>query len=248
MISMKKEKKLEVKEQENVASENKGMQILKGIGIFLVLLVSYLFIPQIIGSIFYHTFKMNEYVAVFIGNTFYAIGLFIVFRDMFISKIKEFFKNFSEYYGNSLKYWGFGLIAMVVTNLILSYLVFSGDIAANEEANRAFLGEYPIIGLISISILAPFVEEMIFRFGVKKITGMSKWFPLVSAIVFGLPHALTGISSLPRDAIQLLYIIPYGALGYAFGYIYQKYDNIFCSMSVHMTHNLMCYFIILTLV
>ena len=103
---------------------------------------------------------------------------------------------------------------------------------------------YPIIGFISVGILAPFVEEMIFRFGLKKITGESNLFPLVSAIVFGLPHALTGISSFPGDAIQLLYILPYGALGYAFGYIFKKYDNILCSMSIHIIHNIMCFLVI----
>lgn len=244
---MKKENS-EIKEVKNYSNEDnfeKIMSIVKGIGIFTILLMSYLLIPQLVGLFFHRVFKFGKNLSLFIGNSVYAIGLFAVYRDMFISKIKDFFRNISEYYGNSLKYWGFGLIAMFISNLILSYFVFSGNIAANEELNRSFLIGNPIIGFMSVVVFAPFVEEMIFRFGLEKMVRFGKYFPLISALVFGLPHALAGISSLPGDAIQFLYVIPYGALGYAFGYIYKKYNNIFCSMSVHMTHNLMCFLIII---
>ena len=137
---------------------------------------------------------------------------------------------------------------MYIANLILAYLVFPGQIAENEELNRIFMHTYPLLGFFEVVLIAPFMEEMVFRYGLRKAWGKNKAFPLISGLVFGLLHALTGISSLEvSELLELLYIIPYGALGYAFGYLYNKTDNIFFSMSVHMTHNLISFLLIMFL-
>lgn len=232
--------------KENELKENK---IIKNIGMFFGLLLGYLFIPQILALFLYKSFDVNVIVASFIGNLAFVFVLFIVFYSMFSEKIKDYFSNFSKYFKLSMKYWGLGLLVMIGSNLILSF-IFSGDIAANEELNRNFVTGNPIFGFFSIVILAPFVEEMIFRFGLRKMTGKSKYFPLISAIAFGVPHIIVGIN-LPfgfSDLLQFLYVIPYGALGYAFGYVYNETDNIFTSMTAHAIHNLMCFIVIVTVV
>ena len=71
--------------------------------------------------------------------------------------------------------------------------MFNGNISANEELNRQAITSYPIIGFISISIVAPLVEEMLFRYGLRKVTGKTKYFPLITAILFGGVHTLAGI-------------------------------------------------------
>jgi len=43
--------------------------------------------------------------------------------------------------------------------------------------------------------------------------------------------------SVPFDWKQLLYIFPYGALGFAFGYIYRKTNNIYSTIFIHFWHN-----------
>lgn len=242
---MNENKEIELKKE-----DNKVIRVLKNIGIFLILLIGYLFVPQIVGIIIYNTLKISETLSLFIGNMTYVIILVSVFHNMFKEKIIDYKNNFSDHFGNSLKYWGIGLAIMFISNIILSYIVFPGEIAANEELNREYITGSPIIGFISAVLIAPFVEEMIFRFGIRKITGTSKYFPLITAIAFGLPHALTGMNTslTISNLLQLLYVIPYGALGYAFGYIYNKTDNIFCSMTSHFLHNFMCYVAIIALI
>lgn len=221
--------------------KNKIENIFKGIGYTLVLFLSYVMIPSVLAIIIRQAFNLSEDISSFIGNVIYLIGLIIYFRKMFKEKLKDYFKNFTNYFGKSLKYWGIGLLVMIVTNLILNYLVFPGQIATNEEVNRTYLEMNKIIGFIQIVFMAPLVEEMIFRFSIRKITDHKKWFPIISALVFGLPHALTGITT----PLELLYTIPYGALGYAFAALYNDTDNIWTNISMHMLHNAVVYIIII---
>lgn len=228
--------------------EVKENKILERVGVFLGILLGYLFVPQVIGYYIFKSFHVDSIVAGLIGTAFFALIILIVFYSMFKEKIKDYFSNFLKYFKTSLKYWALGLVVMIISNLLLSF-IFTG-IAANEELNRNFVLGNPLFGFFSIVLIAPFVEEMIFRFGLRKLTGKSKYFPLISAIAFGVPHILAGINS-PLgidDLLQFLYVIPYGALGYAFGYIYNKTDNIFTSMTAHAIHNFMCFVVIVTLV
>lgn len=238
---------MELEENKN----NKIKETAIGWLMFLGLLIGYVLIPQIVGITVFKTFKLSEELSMFIGNMSYMIIIVCIYYKMFIEKIKDFKNHFSTYFGDSLKYWGIGLIVMYISNLILAYLIFPGEVAANEELNRIYLQDFPIMGFISVVILAPFIEEMIFRFGLKKAFPKTKYFPVVSAIFFGFPHVLAGFSkdaTVIENLMQLLYVVPYGALGYAFGYIYKKSDNIFSSMLSHMMHNFMCFVVILNFV
>ena len=225
--------------------EDKKWFSFKGIGIAVLMLAIYFGVPQLVGGLFYYKLGLPEMLSVFIGNIVVALIFFLMFMPLLIKHFKEYASSFSDSFHDSLKFWGIGLGIMVVTNLILNVFVFPGEIAENEELNRSFLGLYPLIGFFEVSLLAPFIEEMIFRFALRKAWGYNKYYPLISGLVFGLLHALTGINSI-SDLPYLLYTIPYGALGYAFGYAYNKSNNIFSSMVCHFLHNTMCFvFIVL---
>lgn len=226
----------------------KVVEIIKNVMFFIALLAGYILLPQIVGVSVFKAFKLSEEVSMFIGNVTFVLCLILLFYKMFIDKIKDFIKNFGLYLSDGLRAWGMGLLVMFISNLVLAYFVFPGEVATNEELNRLYILAHPVIGFISISMIAPFVEEMIFRFGLRKMCPKTKYFPIISAIAFGLPHALTGMtwSLSVNNLLQLLYVIPYGALGYAFGYIYQNSDNIFASMLMHSLHNTCCFLMIVS--
>lgn len=233
------------KEIDKCVCENKNesniRSIFKGIGFTIILFLSYLLIPTFIATLTYQTFKISESLASFIGNLVYIISVIYYFRKLFKKDLLDYKKNFGKYLGNSFKYWGIGLAVMMVTNLIINVFVFKGQIANNEEINRAFLESYKVIGFIQIVFMAPIIEELIFRYGISKITRHKYIYPLLSALAFGLPHALTNITT----PLALLYVIPYGALGYAFAALYNKTDNIITNISMHATHNLLVYLVII---
>lgn len=226
-----------------VNEETKFQKFLKGLGIFILIFTGYILIPSLVGSMFYYSLHVSENAAMMIGNTAFVLVLIIVYRKMLLGKLKDYGRNFPRYFSEGLKCWAIGFGVMAVSNIILSYI--TGDIAANEEANREFISGNLFLGFYSVVIMAPFVEEMIFRFSLKRMVISDKWFPLVSALMFGLAHIVFADTS---SMLEYLYVIPYGALGYAFGYIYAKTDNIYSSMILHAIHNFVSFMAVMLMV
>lgn len=166
------------------------------------------------------------------SNCVLLIILFLIFRKDLIEEWKRFRKKFLENIDIGIKYWLVGLGIMMISNIIITFVINLGQ-AANEQAVQSMISSLPWLMLINAGLIAPCTEEIIFRKGFKKAFP-NKWlFIILSAIVFGALHVITSMTS----PIELLYIIPYGALGAAFAYMYQKTDTIFTSIAMHMFHN-----------
>lgn len=166
------------------------------------------------------------------SNIVLLIILFLIFRKDLIEEWKKFKNNFLENIDIGVKYWLIGLGVMMVSNIIITFALNLGQ-AANEQAVQQMISYLPWLMLINAGLIAPCTEEIVFRKGFKKAFP-NKWlFISLSALVFGALHVITSMTS-PLD---LLYIIPYGALGAAFACIYQKTGTIFSSIAMHMFHN-----------
>lgn len=166
------------------------------------------------------------------SNIVLLLILFLIFRKDIIKEWKKFKSNFLENIDTGIKYWLVGLAIMMGSNIIINIVMNLGQ-AANEQAVQQMISALPWLMFINAGIIAPCTEELIFRKSFRKAFP-NKWlFILISALVFGSLHVVTSMTS----PIELLYIIPYGALGGAFAYMYQKTDTIFTSIAMHMFHN-----------
>lgn len=166
------------------------------------------------------------------SNIVLLLILFLIFRKDIIKEWKKFKSNFLENIDTGIKYWLVGLAIMMESNIIINIVMNLGQ-AANEQAVQQMISALPWLMFINAGIIAPCTEELIFRKSFRKAFP-NKWlFILISALVFGSLHVVTSMTS----PIELLYIIPYGALGGAFAYMYQKTDTIFTSIAMHMFHN-----------
>lgn len=166
------------------------------------------------------------------SNIVLLLILFLIFRKDIIKEWKKFKSNFLENIDTGIKYWLVGLGIMMGSNIIINIVMNLGQ-AANEQAVQQMISALPWLMFINAGIIAPCTEELIFRKSFRKAF-LNKWlFVLISALVFGSLHVVTSMTS----PIELLYIIPYGALGGAFAYMYQKTDTIFTSIAMHMFHN-----------
>lgn len=166
------------------------------------------------------------------SNIVLLLILFLIFRKDIIKEWKKFKLNFLENIDTGIKYWLVGLAIMMGSNIIINIVMNLGQ-AANEQAVQQMISALPWLMFINAGIIAPCTEELIFRKSFRKAFP-NKWlFVLISALVFGSLHVVTSMTS----PIELLYIIPYGALGGAFAYMYQKTDTIFTSITMHMFHN-----------
>lgn len=163
-------------------------------------------------------------------DLFIILFIFLLLHKTIIPNIKEFFSKPKEYLSDYIKYWFIALGLMYVSNFIL--ILINGNIAANEQGVRSLLVENPILTFILASILAPVLEEFVFRLSLYKIIKHKYMFIILSGLIFGGMHVL-GSTTL----LEWLYIIPYGIPGCVFAYTLVKSDNICVPISLHFIHN-----------
>ena len=166
--------------------------------------------------------------------------LFFIFRKTIINDLKKFKKDYKKDLDVGFKYYFVGMLVMITSNLILMFI--TGGIAENEAVNREYLKMYPLYSIIAMVFLGPPIEEIVFRLGFRK--AFKKWLPyaIFSGLFFGGLHAFTAFEGMSlhealKNWVNILYTIPYGALGFAFAKVYYETDNICTSSLIHILHN-----------
>lgn len=210
----------------------KYSNLLKGIFSF-ILFFSTSYIQQILIVVFNIkkiTIK-NAVVISFISSLIIASILILIYRKDLIKEWKIYKKNLSKNIDIGFKYWLIGLMCMMISNFIISFLL-KADQATNEQAVQKMISAMPYLLIVSAGILAPINEEILFRKVFKDNIKNKIIYILVSGIFFGYMH-VTSAKTIP----QFLYIIPYSSLGIAFAVMYSKTDSVFTSMTMHMFHN-----------
>lgn len=167
---------------------------------------------------------------IFMDLVVLVIFIFI-FRKYFIPDCYAFKNNWKKLIKENYKYWLYGLVVMVISNTIISNFI---DIAANEELNRNILAELPVYSILTMVIFSPIIEELMTRIYFKEAFKNKYVYIILSGLIFGSLHLLS-ITTL----VEALYIIPYGALGCAFAYMYSKTNNICTNIFFHSLHNLL---------
>lgn len=156
--------------------------------------------------------------------------LYLIFHKDINNDIKDYKNNFQSYFSFGLRWWMIGITIMFISNLVISYFVPSG--ATNEILVEQAINKLPWYMFFSSVIYAPFVEEIVFRKNVREMFPNDFIYVLISSLLFGFIHIISATTKL-----ELLFIVPYGALGAIFAYIYTKTKNIFVPITFHMIHN-----------
>ena len=210
---------------------------LKNCSIGVLVILSYFLIPTYIKYIVANLSNgsLSEEVSVILSIIIEILTLAVILL-LFNKRIKENYidlkKNHKKYFSKYFKIYLIGLAIMYISNAILIF-VFNGGLAGNEESIRSILLVHPIYVYISAVLIAPSVEELVFRGAIKNIIPNNILYIVFSGLIFGGMHLVGNVTSI----IDLLYIIPYSSLGIAFAYIYSKTDNIFVTMLIHTMHN-----------
>lgn len=155
---------------------------------------------------------------------------------LFLPSLKKDIKDIKEkhetYFKTYFKYWIMILAIMMLSNLMITYLTESTT-SGNQEAINDIMVKSPVYAYFSAVIFAPIVEELLFRRGLRNIIKNDTIFILISGLIFGGLHIITGYSNVE----DLLYLIPYCTPGLIFAYILTKTDNVLVSSSIHFVHN-----------
>lgn len=131
-----------------------------------------------------------------------------------------------------VKIWIIGMVIMGISNMLISS--FSPiTVAGNEESVKNALSILPIYMAFSTVLYAPFVEEIVFRQTLRDLFKNNTLFIICAGLLFGGIHIMDFYTSY----YDLLFVMPYGALGVCFAYIYSKTNNLTISMILHAVHN-----------
>lgn len=209
--------------------------------IFIILLIGMMIFPYIPLELFNINYsKMNSTMKI-LYNLSCDIGFMIIvfmlyYKDIF-KDIKGYIRNIKENLKLSFKYYFIGLVIMFLSNILIG-LLFSNANANNEDAVRQMIDIYPIYMIFSVSIYAPFVEELIFRKSIREIftkdNNVVKYtYIITSGFIFAFMHMISNIN----NYLDYLYIIPYMGVGCMFAIIYYKSNNIINTMVMHSLHN-----------
>ena len=195
----------------------------------------------------YSDFNYIDYACL---NTFIELIMFVVvllFYKKYLKKDLVLFKlNKKDYIKKIISYF---LIFLVVkygvalfSGLLLVMLGSDLVTSENQEAVVTLAKTLPFMMMISTSLLAPFVEEGIFRLGIKKVINNKYLFILVSGLIFGFMHIFP--TELPIY-VALIESLNYVTMGLLLAYIYNETDNIYVVVIIHALNNLLSMLMIL---
>lgn len=156
-----------------------------------------------------------------------------IYRKDFIPNFKEFIKNIKSFFNKYFKYWFLMLGLMVISNSVIT-LFTTTMTPDNQQTIIDLLGDAPVYTLIVTVLIAPILEELVFRISFRKIFAHTNFlFIFFSALFFGGLHVIGTLENL----VDLLFIIPYSIPGFVFAYLYAKTKNICVPIMLHLLHN-----------
>ena len=208
------------------------------------LVITYIF--KLVG-INYSDFNYIDYACL---NTFIELIMFVVvllFYKKYLKKDLVLFKlNKKDYIKKIISYFLIFLIVKYGVALFSSLLLvmLGSDLVTseNQETVVTLAKTLPFMMMISTSLLAPFVEEGIFRLGIKKVINNKYLFILVSGLIFGFMHIFP--TELPLY-VALIESLNYVTMGLLLAYIYNETDNIYVVVIIHALNNLLSMLMIL---
>ena len=159
----------------------------------------------------------NTQIATILGNALFIFLLYLMYKKDIDKEFKIFKDNFKSNFFNLF-------IAIIIK-----------DVSANENIVREMLFKFPIYTMFSIAIIAPLSEELTFRKSMDPLL-KNKWiYAFGCGLLFGACHLIAGEFKL----INLLYLLPYGSLGFVFALMDRETKTTFTSIMMHMIHNTM---------
>lgn len=208
-------------------------ELIKGI----VIICSYPLVLSIIAlpfSLLLNNNLINEGIFLILTYLFTAFILFLYYKKDLLKDLKDLKKNYKTIIKKDLIIWLIGLTIMISTSFIISKLNIPTN--TNQQANIDQLISMPVVEIICACILAPFIEELVYRKSMNNFTKNKHLFAIVTGIIFAFIHVSSSLNN-PNSLIMLVYLIPYASLGISLGYAYKSTNNIFGNILIHMLHN-----------
>lgn len=205
----------------------------KGVLVLVLYFLYYTCSGYLLNLIGYNNFNLVFKVICNVSIEVVLIAIILmIYKDKIKNDFKDYKNNFKNYIKKYTEYWAFAITLMIVANIVIINIEPNSQ-ATNQQAINELFNIAPIYIIISSVILAPIVEELVFRLSFRYIFKNDVIFVILSGITFGAMHIIGTYTCLA----DWLYIIPYSIPGLVFAYTLKKSNNIFVPMSLHFMHN-----------
>ena len=154
-------------------------------------------------------------------NILYFVIIFKIKKENPIKKVSV---------SNIIKYLSFGvlfnLMISFILNAIFGIIPSSANLELESMTNMIMSGNF-IVVLLSVGILGPIVEELVFRYGIfKQLEKINYIFAIIiSSLLFGIMH---------MNLVQSTYAT---LLGILFAFVYHKTNNLMYPILLHIGIN-----------
>ncbi len=224
----------------------------KSVAIFLI----YFFITLIANVVLLVILKANPNLNNSVTEFYVSTGLNLAVAICLVILLKKALKNdLEQFRSQKLKSFGkivSGMVMIYVTLLIVQNIILlinKEQLGSDNEEyiSKLFTKDYLRLTILffDLVVLAPFVEELVFRKAIFGLFGnvKNKIYPiLASGFIFGIMHIMIN----PSEYLQS---IPYIAMGLVLGFTYYRSnENIYINVGIHMLNNLISYVSYLLLV
>ncbi len=171
-----------------------------------------------------------------LNNYIYSIFIYLVVLAILVFIFKDNLKRDFITFKNAYKEY----ILFVLPRLGIIYIIYficsiiCVAVNKNMPVNQQQIEAMPIWFTFPLAaLLAPIVEEILFRGCIRRFIKNDILFVIVSGLLFGLLHTISEGSIIGA----LFMAIPYSILGCGFAYIYAKTNNIINNILCHACHN-----------
>ncbi|MBO5138924.1 MAG: CPBP family intramembrane metalloprotease [Bacilli bacterium] len=219
--------------------KTKNNNLLAAIFIFILSFFIFYFggyiqlIPIALFNIEYPINNMTTYTLLnLFSNLIIMSALIWIFKKPLKEGLEKLKKAPLKTVDNAFKYYLLGLFGMMISNFLITFVLKGGG-ANNEKVVQSMISSAPIFMIISAGIIAPIIEEIVFRLSMNNLFKKTWTYVLASGLLFGSLHVISSFNSV----LDLLYIIPYSSLGFAFAYMDRKENSVYPSILMHMLHN-----------
>lgn len=168
------------------------------------------------------------------------ISFFFFWKNNYVKKM--FLRNIKNYFVVAIILVSIGLFVYVIFSLYFQriQLLIDSSLPSNQKAliggnrNNFLNSKILIINLfISSIILAPIIEEIIYRYIVQTATNNKVWSIFISILFFAFVHI--------RNSYDWQHVFSYLALGTVAGTIFYFYKNLFALIALHSFANIIAF-------
>lgn len=211
----------------------------KKIAILLVYFLGFMFFFQFAIVLIFNALGITD-------ELFFMFSIYLVTAAILVALARDLFRaerNLKMI--DLMKAVGIGIGLLLLVNIVfggLISLLFSLQTSANEEGLSQVQNLNPAMYLVTVAILAPLVEEIVFRGVIFRVVRARSTFliaAIVSGVAFGFLHVFDSLFT--GNYIDLVYVILYGAMGVVFAKAYEDTGSIYACVILHGAYNAMAF-------